>query len=88
MALTDEMKKDFVHFLKKHNAYGKYRKAYFEEKMLVLNPFNLLNEPLNQQINYAFCWTKTNEGEDFWWELNEKWRKFCIERFVINKKKQ
>ena len=82
MVFTDEMKKDFVHFLKKHNAYGKYRKAFFEQRMYVLNPFNLIDDSLSEQINYSFTWSKTKEGQCFWGKLDEKWRKFCKEKNI------
>ena len=33
------------------------------------------NYHINEVINYAFTWSDTKEGHEFWCQLDEKWRK-------------
>lgn len=39
------------------------------------NPFAVEN-----YINYAFTWSETKEGQKFWSNLDQKWRKVVVDK--------
>lgn len=64
--------KKFVTFLKKHNCYLSYRKNCRDFFYIVeTNTCNV--------ISCAFTWLSTKEGQDFWYEMDRKWRKYYVE---------
>lgn len=76
-----EAKTLFAYFLYKNNALIQFRyytrHTYKISKMLkiviMLNPIPPLVNP-NEWLISAFCWEETNEGKQFWKNLNNKWQ--------------
>ena len=66
--------KNFVKFLKYNDAYGKYRRYCYRNSTLfgddAFRPINCDDD----LILLAFFWADTNEGTDFWVNLDKKWR--------------
>lgn len=40
-----------------------------------------------QLINYAFCWSETSQGHDYWENLNNLWENE-LEKFIIGRFKE
>jgi len=84
-----EIIREFLLFLKKENAYKEYIKAIKQQKKVQFknwgNEINVLTihhlekcfrngYGLGSLIDNAFHWDSTEEGFDFWSELDKKWR--------------
>jgi hypothetical protein len=72
---------DFYNFLVDNDVLDKYMENY-DEGISGLSLENFLNSagrPTNY-ISWAFIWTETNSGHDFWNKLNTKW----IEYLKVN----
>ncbi len=72
-------KKRFFRFLKEEGAYGEW--VYYVKKTLnesaskdYLSTF-VLNEDdkCENAIDFAFVWSKTSQGYDFWEDINNRW---------------
>jgi hypothetical protein len=66
--LTNEK---FIKFLKKNNAYDKFRINYLNSEYLYCNDIILYN-----YLYESFSWSKTKEGFNYWNNLNNKWHKY------------
>lgn len=75
--------KSYIKNLKSQRCYREYsthRKSIFSTKD-ILNGELLKNRILydtlkgEEMFNYAFCWSSTDEGQQFWAELSLKWKK-------------
>jgi hypothetical protein len=60
-------------FLKKHKAYKQFKKNFDID-------FKVYKEGDTIFINWAFAWSETNEGFDFWNNIDDLW--------WLNKKKK
>jgi hypothetical protein len=80
--------KIFIYFLKKENSLGKYianvnSKNGSEMRIWYHNTDDILNflqiglHKYNglHLINFAFKWSDTDEGDNFWQKLSSKWEK-------------
>ena len=88
-----EINKLFVSFLKENNALKAYRKNYINycksffpnwKEINYLIPFThkrlegaIKKNRIGSLIDFSFCWAYTDEGFDFWAELDYQWRKKC-----------
>ena len=36
---------------------------------------------MGDKISYAFNWSKTQEGQDFWEQLYDEWRDLVLKRY-------
>lgn len=97
-----QMEAEFLQFLKENNALHKFRKNVKKQKYCsfvtlenYINPFTI--EPIkklftlegyNNLVNFAFIWSETKEGHDYWSNLDRKWgNKFIgITIKIINEK--
>lgn len=80
---------EFLLFLKKNNAQYKYKKNMMKQKSshfitienkinpLTIEPMKLLltREYYHELINCAFRWAQTEEGHNYWYKLDYKWRR-------------
>lgn len=74
------MIRNFIRFLKSENAYAKYKINLFNPsvesniKTAFLSKDNvLINRFCGSYICGAFSWRKSNEGYNYWHDLDEKW---------------
>lgn len=85
--------KAFTRFLKKKNAYGRFRKhfnSFYSFDVGVSNiKFHSIQDFLFEMrmdtwIGCAFNWSSTTEGNEFWYNLNNEWniRAYPIERKI------
>lgn len=74
---NEDIKKEFVRFLKENNAYMKYRINLKNYCMNNSDFFHLPKTSGNKLLGYAFFWDETKEGYTFWKELNNKWQRKC-----------
>ena len=77
-----ERKKLFIRFLKENNAYSFYVKNLKSSKRRLFIIDNLVEKAMTNitcsEILSSFSWRYTNEGFDFWDELNNKWMTLII----------
>ena len=73
-------KKRFFRFLKEEDAYGKWvynlNKKLNDESVSkdYLSTFVLNEEDkCENAIDFAFVWSKTSQGYDFWEDINNRW---------------
>lgn len=60
-------------FLKENDVY-----EYFENhKFLGVSPAYNRTTSVRDAINISFIWTKTEQGQDFWEDLDNKWIELC-----------
>lgn len=76
------MKDLFINFLKEHNLYYRFRAYYSFSPEKNCNSFE---EYLEKQdpvhyITGAFPWSKTDEGQNFWQDMDGCWDK-CREKY-------
>lgn len=84
-----EIIREFLFFLKKENVYKEYIKAIKQQRkkqfknwenyinILTINSFREYfkkNNNMAYLIDISFHWAFTEEGHDFWSELDRKWR--------------
>jgi MinD-like ATPase involved in chromosome partitioning or flagellar assembly len=70
----------FIDFLQKNGITGKFKKNYEETKtLLFFNPMCFFAR--------SFSWEKTEDGYDFWNEIDKEWR-IVLEKFRQEKKKK
>ena len=71
--MTHKQKRKFFDWLQKHSALKAYKRARYQQKMLL--PFDTYKEmSFNNSVRRAFNWRATPEGFDFWNNLDIKWR--------------
>lgn len=77
-SLEINMKRLFMFFLKENNIYSSY--VYNMEKFKnILDPKLCCHHYIchgNTLLTEAFVWSKTIEGYDFWYDLNNKWYRY------------
>lgn len=77
--------KHLIIFLKKHNAYEKFRAnnacdAYCglinkKSDFSWFYPKNSIH--ISMLIDQAFMWSLTQEGMDYWVHIHDEWKKYC-----------
>jgi len=77
------MKEQFIEFLKKHRALGKF-KANIKEGNLypnrkTLNDYLEISHSGSQFISGGFSWSQTKEKDKFWRNLDAEWIKIVSE---------
>ena len=77
---TRYIKQLFVHFLKENYAYEKFilniynkHKSQYSGNSRIFTLGKLIEYNFSCYIDYAFTWDETNEGWDYWNDLNKKW---------------
>lgn len=78
--------KNFINFLKEHNAFSKFIKNFnlqikwrkiYNHPIDVLTYFRIVGE--EYFLYYAFLWRSTKEGDSFWRNLASEWdAKLCL----------
>ena len=70
--------KTFLNFLKENKIYGRYIKntvnSLIQENTYIVNDVAESIEQDHYPINFAFTWSKTSEGHDFWRRHNLAYR--------------
>ena len=83
--MTEEdnlFRRRFFAFLKEHDAYDKWlyylRKRHPSNDIWWWNDFyqTLYEDRCLRAINYAFNWTDTKEGYDFWLKIQKEWSNY------------
>ncbi len=75
----------FLRFLKEEGVYGEWVYNIYEQHPICNKKFwectlkSMFNEKnhCKEGINYAFCWGRTKQDNDFWLKLDMKWRYKC-----------
>lgn len=73
------MKEQFFKFLKDHNAYKQFiRNFKMGHAGFCHEPDETLNEYIRRRhasewLNWAFSWSESVEGFEFWQDLNAEW---------------
>lgn len=78
------MKRKFFRFLKNNNAFDLYcanvQNPICRGRYRGLNVFKETTP--NEWINFAFAYSRTPQGQDFWYDLSVKWKHgLIINRF-------
>ena len=71
----------FIRFLKENNAYHLFLYNICNRKYDPSWQYNIEDIKTYKAyylINHAFAWGETNEGYDFWYNINAKWGKNYI----------
>ena len=86
-------KESFLRFLKEEGVYGEWVYNIYEQHPIWDNSFwesiwknELLSEKnhCEEGINYAFYWSDTTQGHDFWSKIDDEWKdKFCNSVYKI-----
>lgn len=66
--------KEFIKFLEANNALENFERAFTEQGGNVEAYKEICKESRNRELNAAFIWEETEEGEEYWSKLNRKWR--------------
>lgn len=66
--------KEFIKFLEANNALENFERAFTEQGGNVKAYKEICKESRNRELNAAFIWAETEEGEEYWSKLNRKWR--------------
>lgn len=66
--------KEFIKFLEANNALENFKRAFTEQGGNVKAYKEICKESRNRELNAAFIWEETEEGEEYWSKLNRKWR--------------
>lgn len=66
------MKKKFIDFLKKHNAYEVYVQNAVNDHHAVLDGIVKRHDPENW-VRAAFDWSLTQQGQDYWLNIHKMW---------------
>lgn len=64
----------FEQFLIDNNIFSQFCSNIFVEYSMLLYEYCEYIRPFHY-INEAFTWSHTEEGYDFWWEVDRKWYK-------------
>ena len=77
-------KKQFIRFLKENNCYKEFcinfynfqnKTDYIINKLTIDElVFRFITFRSNSEIDDAFCWLNTNQGDDYWRTINNKWK--------------
>lgn len=77
------MKKEFKDLLRKHGAKKKFKRALEDQNGAFTLGFFLDQAEkahgADEVIAFAFDWSNTLEGDTFWYEIDQAWRKVCEE---------
>ena len=65
----------FIKFLEDNNAWENFEREFTKSERNVESYKEDCKVLKDSEISYAFTWSKTAEGHDYWKELNKKWRK-------------
>lgn len=64
----------FIKFLKDNNAWGNFERNFIKQERDVERYKKDCKTLKNSYLSYAFIWSKTREGPEYWSELNRKWK--------------
>lgn len=78
------MKERFFQFLKDNNVYYRFNAYFKAQRDITLDFFLGVSKPIYYIAN-CFTWEKTDEGVDFWRDLNFKWAESISEKKVTLK---
>lgn len=70
----------FYKWLIDNNAFIEYRENVRANKYKTLKA--IFNEEIKQWISFAFDWTRTAEGMDYWCNLAIEWDDYCKENKI------
>ena len=65
--------KKFIKFLEANNAWENFERAFENYGRNAKDYKKDCKTLKNSYLSYAFIWSKTREGHEYWSELNEKW---------------
>ena len=65
--------KKFIKFLEANNAWENFEREFTEQGGSVKAYKEICKESRNRELDAAFMWAETEEGEEYWDALNEKW---------------
>jgi len=96
MTKTDNVKA-LMRFLKEHGAYYKFVKYFLTSRNIKIRSGWITHHsssvlgweflPKDVLINFAFIWTETDEGGNYWSNLADEWRKICIDELRQEKER-
>lgn len=70
-------RKIFKQFLKDNEAFAEFKHNIFIEYNIDFKTY-CKNADSYTAIRQAFAWRKTDQGQYYWEELNDKWENQCI----------
>lgn len=65
----------FIKFLEDNNAWGNFERAFKNCGTDVKDYKEACKILRNAELDSAFKWEATREGAEYWYRLNNKWRK-------------
>ena len=68
------MEKKFFEFLESHDVYDQFAECVHNNRS---HWFNIYEYEPTKYLVGAFVWEGTNEGHEFWSDLNKKWIEIC-----------
>ena len=66
--------KKFIKFLEANNAWENFERAFENYGRNAKDYKKECKESRNRELDAAFMWAETEEGEEYWSKLNRKWR--------------
>ena len=64
--------KKFIKFLEANNAWENFEREFTEQGGSVKAYKEIYKESRNRELDAAFMWAETEEGEEYWSKLNRK----------------
>lgn len=67
--------KRFIKFLEDNNAWRNFERNFIKQERDVEEYKRGCKTLKNSHLSYAFTWSKTREGHEYWSELDKKWKR-------------
>lgn len=64
----------FIKFLEDNNAWENFERNFIEQERDVKEYKRDCEILKNSHLSYAFTWSKTREGHEYWSEIDQKWK--------------
>lgn len=64
----------FIKFLEDNNAWENFERNFIEQEKDVEEYKRDCKTLENSHLSYAFTWSKTREGHEYWSEIDQKWK--------------
>lgn len=64
----------FIKFLEDNNAWENFERNFIEQARDVKEYKRDCKTLKNSHLSYAFTWSKTREGHEYWSEIDQKWK--------------
>lgn len=64
----------FIKFLEDNNAWENFERNFIEQERDVKEYKRDCEILENSHLSYAFTWSKTREGHEYWSEIDQKWK--------------